>query len=113
MLGALAKYDPKGYKAGEIPSYGQWTSWVATDLMVYGLQKAGGNPTRASFIANLRKVSSWDDSGVIATPVRFTNFATQGMLPADSCLYYFRLEGSAFQAVDGGKKFCGKYIPTK
>ena len=112
FLGSLQKYDP-GYKAEDIPSYGQWTSWAGADLMVYGLQLAGHNPTRQSFMSALRKVNSWDSNGLLATAVRFTHFGTVGMLPATPCLYYLRLDGDKFVSVNGGQKVCGKYIPTK
>ena len=54
MFDTLAQYD-SGYKPGSIPGFGLWTSYIATQLIVYGIQQAGQSPTRKGFISTLRQ----------------------------------------------------------
>lgn len=106
MLNNLAKYD-SGFQKGDIPDLGLFGSYIAADLMIFGLQYAGSNPTRQSFITNLRKVTNYTGSGLFAaTPVSFTNFATVKMLPKQACSYYVQLKGTKFVLANGGKTIC-------
>jgi branched-chain amino acid transport system substrate-binding protein len=104
MLQNLAKYD-SSYKAGTIPDFGTWGSYISAQLMIYGLEKAGQNPTRKEFISNLRQVSSWDDNGLLPSPTSFTNFGSPAMLPATACEYVVQLKNGKFvNAMPGGKQ---------
>ena len=49
MLSNLAQYD-SSFKTGDIPDFGLQGSYISADLMIKGLQVAGQNPTRQSFI---------------------------------------------------------------
>jgi len=104
MMQNLAKYD-SSYKAGAIPDFGTWGSYISAQLMIYGLQKAGQNPTRKAFISDLRQVSSWDDNGLLPSPTQFTNFGSPAMLPPTACEYVVQLQDGKFvNAVQGGKQ---------
>ena len=106
MLNNLAKYD-SGYKAGSLPDYGTWGSYVAAQLMIYGLQQAGQNPTRKTFISKLRQVSSWDDNGLLPSATAFTSFGTPQMIPQSNCAYFVQLKNGAFvNAGANGKAVC-------
>jgi branched-chain amino acid transport system substrate-binding protein len=106
MYDTLAQYDP-GYKAGSIPDFGLWGSYIATQEMIYGLQQAGQNPTRKSFINNMRQISSWDDGGLLPSPTSFTNFGTPAMIPNTNCEYVVQLKNGAFvNANSTGKPYC-------
>jgi branched-chain amino acid transport system substrate-binding protein len=59
-----------------VPGFDWTEGWTTADLFIKGLQAAGQNPTRASFIANLRKVTSYDSGGLLATPVNFEQYQT-------------------------------------
>ena len=83
FLAELKKYDPS--YTGGIPDLGAADGWPVANLMVEGLQQAGKNPTRKSFIANLRKVSDWTDSGLATGPVGFVRF---GKNPPTQCFSY-------------------------
>ena len=74
MLNNLKTYDPS-YKGG-YPSYGATGSYLAAELMIKGLEVAGQNPTRQSFITNLSQVTGWDANGLLASPVSFNHFGT-------------------------------------
>ena len=110
MLNALVKYD-SSYKVGTVPDYGTWGSYVSAQLMIYGLQQAGQNPTRKTFISNLRQVTGWDDNGLLPVPTPFTNFGTPQMLPASNCEYVIQLKNGAFvNAGPNGKPICAGTI---
>jgi len=106
MLNAFKKYDP-GYKASDIPDLGLYGSYIATDLMIKGLQVAGKNPTRPAFIKNLRKVSSYNANGILPGPVSFTGFGTVTMIPKQGCTYVVQLKGTKFVLANGGQLLCG------
>ncbi len=110
MLSALKKYDPL-YKGG-LPDYGTWTAYASADLMIKGLEEAGKNPTRSSFITNLRQVGSYNANGLFPTAVSFKNFGTPAMIPKTSCLYFIELKGSKFVPTNGGNAWCGKSFPV-
>ncbi|HEY3943059.1 MAG TPA: ABC transporter substrate-binding protein [Acidimicrobiales bacterium] len=107
MLGTLQKYDHSF--TGGIPDYGLSGSYIATDLMIKGLELAGANPTRAAFIKNLRNLSSYDAGGILPTTVSFRNFGTPKMLPKTDCSYFMQLKGKQFVAY-GGRPVCGTTI---
>jgi branched-chain amino acid transport system substrate-binding protein len=105
---ALKQYDP-AYTSG-LPDLGLIDGWQAADLFIKGLQAAGQNPTRQSFISSLRQVSSWDANGLRAAPVSFTNF---GQAPATYCYAYLKFQNSQYTAYPtGGKPYCGSLIPN-
>jgi branched-chain amino acid transport system substrate-binding protein len=106
MLAALVKYDP-GFKKGEIPDLGAYGSYLAADLMIKGLQVAGKNPTRASFIKNLRKVDSYDAGGILPTAVSFRHVGGVAMLPKKPCSYFMQLQGRSWVVGDKGQAVCG------
>ena len=110
MLDNFAKYDP-GFHAGDLPDFGAWGSYIAADLMIKGLELAGQNPTRKAFIANLRQVSNYDASGILATPTSFTNFGTPQMMPTTACAYFVELKNGQFvNAAPNGKSVCAGLV---
>ncbi|WP_307873811.1 MULTISPECIES: ABC transporter substrate-binding protein [unclassified Frankia] len=76
---AMSIYAPE---VADPTDKGSLASYVAADEMIEGLRLAGTCPTRQSFIQNLRKVTSFTGSGIIAPvdlsqpkqPVRCFNF---------------------------------------
>jgi branched-chain amino acid transport system substrate-binding protein len=112
MLANLKKYDPS-YKGG-IPDIGAYGSYIAADLMIKGLEGAGQNPTRKSFISNLRQVTNYTAGGLFPSPVPFTGFGTDQMLPSQNCEYFVQLKGDRFvNSQAGGKPICGSRISFK
>ena len=106
ILNALTKYAP-GYKGG-IPDYGQQGGYLATELMIKGLQVAGQNPTRQSFMSGLRGVTSYDSNGAMPSPISFA-LSEFGKYPQNSCAYFVQLKGTAFVPLP---KVCGTLIPN-
>ena len=112
LLDTLKKFDTS-YPGG-IPDFGLYGSAISAQLVVYGLEHAGSNPSAQSFMTNLRKVSSWDDNGLFPTPVSFTGFGTEAMFPQRTCGYYMQLQNGQWHAYNNGP-VCGDLltIPAK
>jgi branched-chain amino acid transport system substrate-binding protein len=109
MLDALQKYA--GYRPGSIPNFGTWTSYAAADLFIKGLEMAGKNPTRKSFISNLHTVTSYDANGLLGISLDYAKFGTPDMFPLTGCSYFVQLQGDKFvPAVNGNGKVCGNRI---
>jgi len=102
----LKKYDPS-YPGGA-PSFGVAGGWIAADLFIKGLEVAGQNPTRQSYISGLQGVSNYTAGGLLPTPRDFS-LAQFGKLPAQNCAYYVQAEGTQF--VPKGQ-VCGTVIPN-
>jgi branched-chain amino acid transport system substrate-binding protein len=97
------------YRTGEYPSFGVVAGYLGSALMAKGLQVAGANPTRQSFIQNLTKVTSWDADGLLPAPVGFDHFGTG---QKTYCEFYVKVQGPGFVAVNGGKPLCLAVPPT-
>lgn len=101
----LKKYS--GYTG--VPSYGQYQGYLAGDLLIAGLQEAGKNPTRQSFIDGLRGLKTWDGAGLTCQPIDISleNFGKQ---PPKNCAYYSNVKNGKFVTAFGGKPIVGKLI---
>jgi branched-chain amino acid transport system substrate-binding protein len=107
FLADLKKYDPD-YKGG-LPDLGSELGWPIGQLMVLGLQKAGKDLTRQSFITNLRRVTNWNEGGLAPTPISFVHF---GQAPPTECATYVQFVKNKYLPYPrSGKPFCGKLIP--
>jgi branched-chain amino acid transport system substrate-binding protein len=107
FLANLRLYDT-AYKGG-VPDLAEGDGWPVADLMVKGLQVAGSDPTRQSFITNLRNVTDWTDSGLAAAPINFVHF---GQNPPEQCFTYVQLVNGKYVAFPSdGKPFCGTIMP--
>jgi hypothetical protein len=109
MVATMQKYS-SAFAGDNIPIFGEFTGYLSADLIATGLQLAGQNPTRQSFITNLRKVTNYRAGGILPSPTSFANFGTKAMLPATSCEYVFQLQGNHFVATNGGKPWCGSLV---
>jgi branched-chain amino acid transport system substrate-binding protein len=101
---ALAKY---ANYTGNPPDVGYYWGWLGADLMIKGLQMAGSNPTRTSFMTALHGVSSYNADGLLAQPADLT-LANFGKAPAQKCTWVMQLEGSTFKPYPAsGTPVCG------
>jgi branched-chain amino acid transport system substrate-binding protein len=89
--------------AGNYPSFGQTLAYVNALLMMEGLQVAGKNPTRGSFITNLQKVTSWDAGGLLPAPLSFNHLGTPDQ---HQCSYYTVVRGNQFVPINNDKPYC-------
>ena len=99
---AFAKYE----NFHGIPNLNWTYGWLAADLFIQGLKVAGQNPTRTSFISNLRNVTNWDGEGLLPTASNFS-LADYGHFPTTSCSYFVRLQSNSFVVINSGKPVCG------
>ncbi len=103
---SLKQYDPN-YKGG-IPDLGLIDGWMTTDLFIKGLQLAGQNPTRASFISNLRQVTTYNANGLKTTNASFTPF---GQAPTTGCFLYEKFENNQYNNYPAnGQPLCGPLV---
>ncbi len=100
--------DPS-YQPGTYPSTGVVYAYLGAALMVKGLQVAGQNPTRQSFISNLTQVTGWNANGLEPASVSFNHFGTA---EKTYCEYYVHVSGQRFVSVNGGKSFCVNVPPN-
>ena len=106
MQAALEKYA--NFKPDQFPTFNQYESWLATELMIKGLQGAGQNPTHASLIHALRNIKSWNGNGLLPLTTNFTtNF---GHDAAKSCTWYMVAEKKGF-VPSSAQPFCGTDLP--
>ena len=90
-----------------VPDFGWSEGWETAGLLIEGLQVAGKNPTRQSFITNLRKVTSWNDNGLLPQAVNFEHTTT----PASKrCGYSTQLIGHNFVPTST-KPVCTYLVP--
>jgi branched-chain amino acid transport system substrate-binding protein len=103
----LKQYAPSFH--GGFPSFGQSGGYISADLLIRGLMVAGQNPTRTSFMDNLRaNVHAYDAGGLLASPVSFAA-ATFTSEPDTTCTYFLQVKGSGW--VLPFDKICGTKIP--
>jgi branched-chain amino acid transport system substrate-binding protein len=100
---AFAKYQ--GFTG--IPDFGWTEGYASADLLIKGLEVAGQNPTRTSFITNLRAVTSYDVEGLGTNSVNFTTIQN---VPTKECGYYVQLVGSQFVVQNHGQPLCGTLL---
>jgi branched-chain amino acid transport system substrate-binding protein len=97
LMSALATYAgwTKPY-----PSAGMEWGWFTADTAIEGLKVAGANPTQASFISNLRKVTSFNHEG-LTCPVDYAVFGNTNQQFPGNCTWMVKVEGSQFVSLTG------------
>ena len=110
MYANMEKYIPH-FNPNTIPDFGLFGGYLTADLMIRGLEAAGSNPTRSSFISNLRQVTGYTAGGLLPSATPFSPFGSPDMLPETYCTYYIQLQGDQFVSVGaGGKAICGSKV---
>jgi branched-chain amino acid transport system substrate-binding protein len=104
---ALSKYS---HFSG-VPGFDAYEGWAGVDLMIKGLQLAGKNPTRSSFMNKLHQVTDYNVNGLFA-PANLT-LKQFGKAPAKTCGWFTQLRGKKFVPVPNtAKPMCGKLVPN-
>ena len=101
MKSALMKYAH--FTKTEFPAFGQDLSWLGCDLMIKGIESAGGNPTRASVIKALRGVKSYNGNGLLPVTIDYSTVFGHDL---PQCGWILKAEKSGFVPVSS-KAFCG------
>jgi branched-chain amino acid transport system substrate-binding protein len=107
MQAGFAKYA--GFTG--VPDFDWYEGWLATDVMIKGLQVGGTNPTRSSFIHNLQQVTDYNGGGLITPPVSFS-LSQFGKPPKTICEYLTKLQGKGYVVANNGKPVCGTLLPN-
>jgi branched-chain amino acid transport system substrate-binding protein len=102
---AFAKYE----NFTGVPDFGWTEGYASADLLIKGLEVAGQNPTRSSFINNLRKVTDYNVEGLATNTV---NFSTVDTIPNQTCSYYVQLKQKQFIVQNSGKPVCGTLVKS-
>jgi branched-chain amino acid transport system substrate-binding protein len=103
FLANVKAVDPS-LKDGYTPSYGLTGAYLAAEVGIKGLQVAGQNPTRESFIKNLTQVTGFTAGGLLASPVSYNHFGTAEQTV---CSYFVQVTGNTFKTINNGKPICG------
>ncbi len=94
-----------------VPDYGTYTGYIICDMAIMGLQNAGKDPTRQSFVDAIRKTNGgqYDAAGLTCKPidVSYENF---GKVVDESCLWYVTVKDGKFVALNKGKPITGKLV---
>ena len=110
MEAALKKYE------GQTEPYSedQAPGWVIAGAMIQGLQAAGRNPTRASFMAAMKGITDFTADGLSVAPTDFATAAGAGATgagpPPGDCVYTEQLHGTTYVA--NPTPICGGLVPN-
>ncbi|HEX4219028.1 MAG TPA: ABC transporter substrate-binding protein [Acidimicrobiales bacterium] len=107
MMANLEQYG--GYKASDFPDFGAMEGYLAATLFIKGLQVAGKDLTRQSFINNLRQVKSYNANGLIPETINFSTVF--GHDPNPTCYYFLTAKPSGFVPLSNSP-VCGTKIPN-
>jgi branched-chain amino acid transport system substrate-binding protein len=92
-----------------VPDYGAYTGYIACDMAITGLEKAGANPTRKGFVDGIRKLGKYDAAGLTCLPVQ-VGYDTYGKTPETSCNWFLIVKDGKFKMLNGGKPIMSKLL---
>ena len=92
------------------PAAGMEWGWFTADTAIEGLKVAGANPTQASFIANLRKVTSFSHEG-LTCPVNYAVFSNTNQQFPGNCTWMVKVKGDNFVSLTGASPIKVTTIP--
>ncbi len=106
LVSALQKYQHRA--PANFPTYVVDESWLGADLMIKGLQKAGGTATRASVIKALRGITSYNGNGLLPQSINYSTIFGHNL--PKQCGWYLQAKKNGFVTVSN-QPVCGTYIP--
>lgn len=108
LQGALKTYA--GVKGD--PTFGEYIGYLSVDAFVQGLKKAGANPTQASLINAMLKITHYAGLGLWGGHSIGFNMSYRGTaFGADNCSWFTKYVGKKFLLVAGASPLCGYIIP--
>ncbi len=90
-----------------VPTLPEYDGYASVLLLVQGLKGAGSNPSQASLITSLSKITAFTAGGLYGDHPDNTNDRENLIGGADNCLYFTRLVGKDFKLVPGADPVCG------
>jgi branched-chain amino acid transport system substrate-binding protein len=106
MLSVLMKYDH--YTKSQFPTFIEYESWLGADLMIKGMQGAGGTIAPAAVVKSLRSLKSYNGNGLLANPIDYSTIF--GHDTPQDCGWFMKAETKGFVPVSS-TPFCGTDIP--
>ncbi len=95
------------------PTYAEDVGYTSVGLLVEGLQKAGANPTQASFIHALSHVKNWNGMGLLGTHTVDLSLKGTNVFGPGQCVYMTKFQGSTFHLIAKADPICGTVVPGK
>jgi ABC-type branched-subunit amino acid transport system substrate-binding protein len=95
-----------------VPNYGVFTGYITCDMVVYGLQNAGKDPTRKSFVDGIRNTNGgkYNSAGLTCKDIDLS-YAHYGKISSTpGCIYYVQVKNGKFVPYNGGKPVFGKLV---
>ncbi len=105
MQSALEKYA--GFTKHQFPTFAQYQAWMGADLMIKGIELAGGNPSPSHVTKALRGITSYNGNGLLPITV---NYSTVFGTDPPFCLWFMRAEKNGFVPYSSQPE-CGSDLP--
>jgi ABC-type branched-subunit amino acid transport system substrate-binding protein len=110
---ASADFQKYGGISGD-PTFGEYQGYLSIAALVQGLKAAGSNPTQASFIDAMNKITNFNGLGLYGAHSIDFSPANRGKVEgADNCDFITQYSGSSFHLVPGMEPICGITVPGK
>jgi branched-chain amino acid transport system substrate-binding protein len=92
-----------------VPDLGAYSGYIACDLAITGLQRAGKKPTAQGFIDGLHNLGTYKAADLTCAPldISLKNF---GKTPTTGCQYYVTFKNGKFVVMNDGKPYFGKLV---
>jgi len=102
----LEKYS----KFTGVPDFGVYNGYIIADMIIKGLEKTGGTPTRQGLIDGVHGLGLYDQAGLACQPVDLS-LAGRGKPPAKNCGYLLQVKDGKFVVFPkSGKPVVGKLV---
>ncbi len=92
-----------------VPDQGAYSGYIACDLAITGLQRAGEKPTRQGFIDGLHHLGTYNGADLTCQPIDLS-LENYGKSPTRSCQYYVTFKNGKFVVMNDGKPYFGKLV---
>jgi ABC-type branched-subunit amino acid transport system substrate-binding protein len=92
-----------------VPDLGAYSGYIACDLAITGLQRAGAKPTRQGFIDGLHKLGTYNAADLTCQPIDLS-LKNYGKSPTTGCQYYVTFKNGKFVVMNNGKPYFGNLI---
>jgi len=106
---ALATYE----KQTTLPDQNELAAWASADAIIKGLQQAGKDPTRQTFLTELKGMTAFDGGGTSLGPADITKAFGAGAQDAGpspgDCIAFTQFTGDAYQ---NPSTVCGGLVPN-
>ena len=93
------------------PTFAEYMGYLSVDLLMHGLEKAGGDPSQATLIRTLNGIKNYDAAGLLGSNSLDVGARTPVPSGVDNCLWFIKQSGTTYQLVANAEPVCGSVIP--